>query len=135
MLEIEPLPCWVDQYTEEEIRGFVAELVAEIEEEGALTRRETGKRSLGGKKILRMRPHHRPVKVKKSPKPRFHAVSPEVFQRLREAYREVVGAFREASELLRAGHLGVAFPEGTFPAAQPFVPFAEHVLAHSRGQP
>ena len=80
-------------------------------------------------------PHHRPDDVKKSPKPRFHAKKPEVWKRLFEVWREVILAFRQASERLRADEFDVEFPEGTFPPHLPFVPFSETVLIEARGQP
>ena len=39
-LEIEPLPRWINQYIGDEIRGFMADLVKEIEEEGSLRSQE-----------------------------------------------------------------------------------------------
>ena len=133
-LVLSPLPCWA-HLPEEEWRGRVQDLVAQIEEEGARERRRTGKKSLGVKKILRVRPHKRPRKVKRSPKPRFHAVKPEVFKRMREAWKEVMAAFRNASARLRAGEMDVEFPEGTFPPGLPFIPFAETMTVEARGQP
>ena len=87
------------------------------------------------KAILRQRPHRRPRRVEKSPKPRFHAVKAEVFQAMREAWREVMAAFAIASARLRAGAVDVAFPEGTFPPSLPFAPFAETMVIEARGQP
>jgi len=122
-LVLSPLPCWA-HVPEGTWRGWVRDLVVEIEEEGERERRRTRRESLGAKKIVRTRPHKRPAKVEKSPKPRFHAVKPEVFKRMWEAWREVTAAFRVAAAQLLAGELDVEFPEGTFPPALPFVPFA-----------
>lgn len=130
---LSPLPCW-EHLAPAEYRVRVAELVAEIDEEGARERRRTGKQSLGVKRILRARPTRRPRSVKKSPKPRFHGLTDAVLKRWREAYQEVIQAYRLASERLGEGDLTAAFPEGTFPPALPFMPFLEN-LVEARGQP
>ncbi len=80
---------------------------------------------------MRGRPHKRPQRVKKSPKPRMHAATKRVLEQIREAHAEVVAAFREASERLLGGDREAEFPEGTFPPGLPFVPFEPR----SRGQP
>ncbi len=139
---LSPLPCW-EHLPADEGRRRVADLVAEIEAEGARERKRECKKSLGVEAILRQRPHRRPrrekksskKKPKKSPKPRFHAIKAEVFQAMREAWREVMAAFAIASDRLRAGEIDVAFPEGTFPPSLPFVPFAETMAIEARGQP
>jgi hypothetical protein len=131
---LEPLPCW-EHLPEATWRGFVADLVAEIDEAAARERQRTGKKSMGVRKILRVRPTRRPSKVEKSPKPRFHAIRDRVRRRWRELYREVIQAYRLASLRLREGDLGVEFPEGTFPPALTFVPFTENLILRSRGQP
>ncbi len=131
---LEPLPCWADA-AKEEVRRRVKSLVAEIKEDGAMEREREGKRSLGVRKILRARPHKRPKKVEKSPKPRSHAIAAAVLEEMREAYREVLRAYREATERLLAGIRDIAFPEGTFPPGLPFEPFTETLDVRARGQP
>jgi hypothetical protein len=133
-LKLSPLPCWRDQYGAAEIRQHVADLVEKIEEEGAQDRRDKKKTSLGVKKILRMKPHHKPKKVEKSEKPRFHAVDQAAIKLLLEGYRAVLAAHREASARLFEGDRLVDFPEGTFPPALPFIPFVDSVIV-ARGQP
>ena len=113
----------------------MAALIDEIDEEGAAKRQREEKRSLGVKRILMTQPQHRPKKVEKSPKPRFHALKPEVWKRMWEAWREVVTAFWEASARLLAGEREVDFPEGTFPPHLPFVPHSEILMIDARGQP
>ncbi len=54
---------------------------------------------------------------------------------MREAWKEVMAAFRIASARLRAGEMEVEFPEGTFPPGLPFIPFAETMTVEARGQP
>jgi hypothetical protein len=106
-----------------------------VAEEAARAREREGRRSLGVAKILRARPYRRPKKVEGSPKPRFHAVTEAAFRRMREAYGEVIAAFREASARLLDGDRSAEFPEGTFPPGLPFVPFPSTALARARGQP
>ena len=133
-LVFSPLPCWA-HLPEAEWRRRVAELVEEIEQEGAQERERTGATSMGVESILSADSHYRPKKVEKSPKPRFHARHPAVWKRLWEAWREITATFREASARLLAGERDVVFPEGTFPPHQPFVPFATTLLIQPRGQP
>ena len=64
-LVLSPLPCW-EHLPPEEVRRRVADLVADIEKEGARERQRECKRSLGVKAILRQRPHRRPRLKKKS---------------------------------------------------------------------
>jgi hypothetical protein len=44
-----------------------------------------------------------------------------MWQTLYDAYAWFVGAFRDASEKLRAGDRAAPFPRGSFPPALPFV--------------
>ncbi len=129
-LVFSPLPCWA-HLPEAEYQRRAADLI----EEGALERKRTGKRSLGVERILKADPHHRPEKVEKSPKPRFHALAPEVFELLWQTWSEVIAAFREASARLLSGEREVEFPEGTFPPHLPFISFAETLTIQARGQP
>ena len=133
-LELSPLPCWA-HLPKDEYRRRVADLVTEIEEEGAQERQRTGKASLGVEKILAADPHYRPDTVEKSPQPRFHTAAAEVFELMLEVWREVITAFREASARLLSGERFYEFPEGTFPPHLPFVPFAESLTVGARGQP
>ena len=82
-----------------------------------------------------MRPTRRPREVKKSPRPRYHAAAAREFKRWREALGTVIKEFYEASLLLRGGDRNAEFPEGTFPPALPFVPFARNLFMQPRGQP
>ncbi len=128
-LVLSPIPCWA-HLPPSTVRQRVAEIVARIDEAGARERRRTSRRSLGVKKVLRVRPHKRPRRVEKSPKPRFHAATTRVLRQLRDAHAEVVAAFREASARLLAGEVDVVFPEGTFPPGLPFVPFVTGARGH-----
>lgn len=91
---------------------------------------------LGAAKALRTRPYHPPEKVEGSSQPRFLAATKVAFKSLREAYQEMIAAFREASERLLAGDRDAEFPEGAVPPGLPFVPFVPSpapIIA--RGQP
>jgi hypothetical protein len=101
-LVFSPLPCWA-HLPEAEWRRRVAELVEEIEQEGAQERERTGQSTLGVESILSADSHYRPKRVENSPKPLFHAKHPAVWKRMWEAWREVTAAFREASARLLAG--------------------------------
>jgi hypothetical protein len=133
-LVLSPLPCW-EHLPEEKWRRRVKDLVQDIDEEGRKERERTGKCSMGVKKILRIRPTRRPPLVEKSPKPRIHAKTKAKIKEWREAYGEIVAAFRVASERLLSGDRDAEFPEGTFPPALPFVSFAQTPPAKARGQP
>ena len=140
---LDPLPCWA-HLPIEEVRRRVKDLLRDIESEAAAERRrpssERGRSSaatrrsvapkkvLGVEKVMSADPHYRPEKLERSPAPDFHARRKSVRKAMREAYAWVVAAYREAAERLRAGDRLVSFPEGTFPPAFPFVPYA-------RGQP
>ena len=135
-LVFSPLPCWA-HLPEAEYRRRVAELVDQINDEGARERKRSKRTSEGPKKILHRDPHHRPKKVKRSPRPRFHAKDHWVWKRMWEAWREIVSAFRQASARLLAGEKDIEFqfPEGTFPPHLPFVPFIDAMSIEARGQP
>ena len=126
-----PLPCW-QPLPEETWRRHIEDMVADIDAEGARERERTGRRSLGSQRILAMKPTRRPREVKKSPRPRYHAVAAREFQRWREAFSTVIQKFYEASLLMRSGDRDAEFPEGTFPSPPPFVPFT---FVQPRGQP
>ena len=131
---LSPLPCW-KHLPEQTWRRHAQELVAKIDEKATRERRSTGRRSLGMKRVLAMKPTHRPAMVKKSPRPRYHAATAQEFKRWREALSQVLKEFFAASILLRRGDREVQFPEGTFPPALPFVPFTSNLLVPARGQP
>lgn len=120
IVTLSPLPCWKG-LPEDEVRELVANLIETIERENDARRRAEGQGVLGVKAIRRRDPHERPEKLARSPAPRFHAASREAWERLREAYREFVAAFRDATELLRLGVPRPRFPEGCFPPGLPYV--------------
>jgi REP element-mobilizing transposase RayT len=120
VLELHPLPCWKD-LTEEQRRERIASLVADIEAEAALRRKNAGVRPRGPAAVLAQNPLRRPLKSKKSPAPAFHAASQAVRRELWDAYGWFLGAFRVAAEKLRAGDRTAAFPVGSIPPALKFV--------------
>ncbi len=134
-LRLSPLPCW-EHLPEAAWRLAVADLVEDIDRQGAEERRVTGKTSLGVEAVLAQDPYQCPKDVESSPQPRFHAVAREVLESMIETWRQVLAAFYAASEALRSGDRTAVFPAGTFPPSLPFVPFAvPGGPAVARGQP
>ena len=102
-------------------RTCCAGLIQQVETEGRSERESKGLQPLGVEAVLRQNPTTRPNKTKKSPAPRFHAVSKAVRKGMWEAYATFVAAFREAADSLKAGDRSARFPVGSFPPALPFV--------------
>lgn len=126
ILELDPLPCWeAEGLSDEEIQERVAEVVDQIAEQAAAEHEASGTRPSHPGVFLRVHPHQRPGRTKRSPTPLVHATTREVGQRFREAYAMFVDAYRAAAELLRGGHADVVFPEGSFPPHLPFIPLLE----------
>jgi len=119
-LHLVPLPCW-EHLAGPEQRRRVEEMVRQIEEDTAAEHRRQGTEPLGAGKILAMHPHTRPENLERSPAPRVHALRKEIRQKMLEAYRLFVLAYREAAVRLRRGETDVRFPEGCFPPPLPFV--------------
>jgi len=92
-------------------------VVTQIETEAAARRARTGSKPLGVAAILGKHPHHRPVRLKKSPAPLFHAIRQSLRQGLYEGYAWFVAAFRQAAEKLKAGDRSAAFPRRVFPVS------------------
>jgi REP element-mobilizing transposase RayT len=119
---LSPLPCWrhlSDSQRTERIR----DLIGSIEEGAEAERRATDRRPLGADAVYHQHPHSLPEESKRSPAPLIHAVSREVREKFRAAYREFTMQFREASRKLRSGDLTARFPEGSFPPSLSWVPF------------
>jgi REP element-mobilizing transposase RayT len=120
-LALTPIPCWKalspDQYRRQ-IESLVEQIIREAEQAAA----QTGAGPLGAVAVCQQNREARPTKMKKSPAPRFHALSKQVRQAMYEAYAIFVAAFREAAERLRAGDREARFPAGSFPPRLPFVP-------------
>lgn len=117
-LNLSPLPCW-RELPELRRRGYIRDLVEEIERAGQVEERRAGKPPLGWSGVERQDPRHEPNRLKKRPAPLAHAASRAARASLREAYRTFFGAYRQAAERLRSGALDVLFPRGAFPPALP----------------
>lgn len=126
LLELDPLPYWkAEGLSETEIRRRVADMVDTITLDAAAEHRAGGTRPSNPRVFLRVHPHERPKKTKRSPAPLVHAATREVRQLFREAYAIFLEAYQDAAALLRGGVSGVQFPEGSFPPGLPFVPLPE----------
>ena len=109
-----PLPFLADK-TEEEQRAWYRELVELIERQTRERLKKEGGRVLGKRKVLQQNPFHRPKKTKRSPAPACHCTGSERWKAFKDAYREFVNLYREASRKLRQGYENVKFPENCFP--------------------
>ncbi|MCB9737850.1 MAG: transposase [Deltaproteobacteria bacterium] len=107
LIEMTVLPCWQDD-PEHEWRQQVREMIAEIEAEADVERRQHGRRPLGVAAVLAQDPFAR-VKGKRSRAPSVHSVDKPARQELRAKLRALEIAWRdaaaEAMELL-AGEAG-----------------------------
>ncbi|MEM9557987.1 MAG: hypothetical protein AAGC60_27265 [Acidobacteriota bacterium] len=120
-LELAPLPSW-ERISEQARRERVGVMLRRIERETLAMHEKAGTVPLGTTAIRRRLPHERPTRrLVRSPKPRFHAASKHVRDRLIEGFREFVAAYRIAAGRLAAGDLQVTFPENCFPPRLPFV--------------
>ncbi len=110
-----PLPCWA--HLSRKVRAQrIRKLIERIIEDGLRKDTVEGTEPLPDRTAT-----HRPIRMKKSSAPMFHCASRQVRQSLYQAYGYFVSAYREASELLKAGNLTAAFPSGSFPPPRPFV--------------
>ncbi len=121
LVRLRPIPCW-ENLTRLERCGQVRELLKEIEGLARQRREETGRAPLGKKRILMQVPHYRPEKVDRSPAPSFHAIAREHYRKLRERYWAFLEEYRDSTEKLKEGAIGVVFPAGCFPPRLPYMP-------------
>ncbi|MEM9553451.1 MAG: transposase [Acidobacteriota bacterium] len=120
-LKLAPLPCW-EPISDQARRERVEVMLRQIERETLALHEKADTVPLGTTAIRRRQPHERPNRrPARSPKPRFHAASKHVRDRLVEGFREFVAAYRIAAERLVAGDRQVTFPENCFPPRLPFV--------------
>ena len=102
-------------------------LVREIEEETAAMHRVDGSRPLGVAAILARDPRHEPSEVKRSPRPWFFALDPEIRNAMANALIWISVQYREATRQLKSKNpeerrkARSLFPLGTFPPGLPFV--------------
>jgi len=111
---LSPLPCFKDLSPSEQRARYRA-MVADIERETRKKFAHGGRRILGVRGILKMRPHHRPDKIKRKPAPLCHCSDYDRWREYRDNYRWFVELYRVASRRLRAGELTVQFPYNCFP--------------------
>jgi len=121
-IELSP-PPFLEGKTAKEASRFFRALVRDIEREWRESRQQAGKSVLGRDRIERQNPHDHPSHVRRSRAPIAHAFGPEVYNQMRERYRAFVNRYRLASARFRAG-LEAQFPEGSFPPAARFMPYA-----------
>jgi hypothetical protein len=112
-LHLTPLPCY-KHLSKTAYRGWVAEVVADIESETKARHSNEETVPLGASLALAISPHQRPEKSKKNWVPLVHAATKAVRKEFRDAYGWFVAAYREAAEKLRLGDLSAAFPPGSF---------------------
>jgi len=100
----------------------VAELIAEIEEEGE--RHRDGNPVAGVEKILIQNPYEPPTRrSKRSARPVFHFQTREARESFMGELEAFLEQYREASDALRSGRLEAAewFPEGSYRPQLPFL--------------
>lgn len=112
-IALAPLPCW-RHLSPEEYRHRIADLVRQIEVDVEREQRLGGWEPQGSEGVKAQNPLEAPTRSKKSPAPDFHAATKTMLRALRDAYREFVAQYREASAKYRAGERLVLFPAGSF---------------------
>ena len=119
-IHLEPLPCW--EHLEAEVwRGFVREMVEEIERETVEEHRRNETAPAGATAVCQKPPHYRSARRPKSPAPHFHAASKAVWETLRSALSAFLTSYRDAAERVKSGEVGVLFPPDCFPSRLPYV--------------
>jgi hypothetical protein len=105
----------------DEYRRTIRSIVECIEHDTLQMHKANGTRPAGAKWVMRQRPHRVPRAMKRSPAKKFLAALRRGIGELRDAYREFIVRYREASARLRSGERMVEFPPGSFPPRLPFV--------------
>ncbi len=108
-LRLVVLPHWAHLSQKQRVRR-VLELVRSVEVEAEAVH----ERVLGPAAILAQRPHHRPARAERSPRPHCHAARASTRKAYIDLYRTYVVGCRSASSRWRRGELGVVFPLGAF---------------------
>ena len=117
---LEPLPCW--EHLEEDVwRGFVREMVEEIEQQTLDNHRRNETVPAGSTAVCQRQPHYKPGRQKKSPAPLFHTASKVVWEAMREALQEFLVSYWDAADRFMGGELWVEFPPDCFPSRLPYV--------------
>ena len=113
-IHLEQLPCRREM-SKREYRQWIKYICREISDAAALERRETGKKVLGARRLVRFHPHYRPGKIAKSPAPFVHCNDQKLRKRFVKAYKAFCVAYRTACEAIHAGLTTFCFPEGGLP--------------------
>ena len=119
-VHLKPLPS-LAHLSREERRQIVLDMVRNIENEAIAKHKADGTTPLGVQGILSRDPHYRPKKLKKSPRPWFHAFDPKIRKAMVTALLLIVAAYRDAADRVKEGCKNVQFPIHTFPPGLPFV--------------
>ena len=106
-LTLTPLPCWARLSAAERGRR-VALLIADIDA-GA-----TNKAGLDAIQIISQHPHSRPQQTKRTPRPKAHASTTELWIETVRRYGAFVAHYRQASRRWLEGHFDVEFPLNCF---------------------
>ena len=105
-----PYPRAKRQYQE-----WVQLLCRQISEDAAEERKQTGQALLGAGRLMRIKPHHRPGTLARSPAPPVHCYDRERRRWFLQAYELFVDAYRAAFQALHKGLKDFCFPEGGLP--------------------
>ena len=123
-IELQPMPCF-SHLSPMEYREMIADLIREMEEEGAADREERSFPVLGAERILAEHPHRAVGGGELFAAPVLFAASRETRVSMKEDYKAFVTDYESASErLLAAAQNGgriepsiLGFPHGSFPPA------------------
>ncbi|MEM1177364.1 MAG: hypothetical protein AAGM22_03395 [Acidobacteriota bacterium] len=118
-LHLAPLP-YLSDLPRSEQRSEILEVIESIEAETLERHRQQGSVPLGVDLILAQDPYARAQRLKRSPRPYFHA-SQRVLKEMMEGFRSFVVSYGIAAKRLAAGDVTVSFPEHCFPPRSPFV--------------
>lgn len=101
-------------------RGYVREMVEEIESETLSEHQRNETAPCGATEVLQKPPLYAPGRQKKSPAPRFHVASKSAWNAMVSGLSEFLVAYRAAAERVALG-LSAVFPEDCFPSRLPHV--------------
>jgi hypothetical protein len=119
-VHLTPLPCWKHLQIED-LQKRHSDIICEIEEETTRRHRDQGTSPMGMERVLLQHPHTVPKDMKRSRAPQFFAATRKALEEMKEAYSFFLQNYRQAARRLKAGHLNVTFPIGSFPPPRPFV--------------
>lgn len=120
-VRLTPLPCW-GSLSEKQRRAEVAKLARAAEDETARGRQRSGLKTCGARAVLELDPRQGPEDVPRWSTPAVFSLAAATRRRLRQAYEQVLAAYRRAAESLRRTNPDFAFPPGTFPPPLPYAP-------------